>query len=98
MQVRGLPRQIIRNASAASHLLAAKTANIEAERRRDAVTRWRRAMANGLTAEQAAQAVGEPRSTLYRWEKAAEPRSRRPNRVRQPKWPPALVGGRGRPR
>src|SRR6516165_8078305 len=91
MQVRGLPREIIRNAAAASRLLAAKTANIEAERRRDAVTRWRRAMANGLTAEQAAQAVGEPRSTLYRWEKSPEPRSRRPNRVRQPKWPPTLV-------
>jgi hypothetical protein len=41
MQVRGLPRQIIRNASAASRLLAAKTLNIEAERRRDAVRRWR---------------------------------------------------------
>ena len=91
MQVRGLPRQIIRNGFAASRLLAAKTPNIEAERRRDAVTRWRRAMVNGLTADQAAQAVGEPRSTLYRWEKAPEPRSRRPKSIRQPKWPPALV-------
>ena len=91
MQVRGLPRQIIRNGAAASRLLAAKTPNIEAERRRDAAARWRRAMANGLTAGQAAQAVGVPRSTLYRWEKSPEPRSRRPRRVRQPKWPPALV-------
>ena len=91
MQVRGLPRQIIRNGAAASRLLAAKTPNIEAERRRDAVARWRRAMADGLTAGQAAQAVGEARSTLYRWETAPEPRSRRPHRVRQPKWPPALV-------
>ena len=91
MQVRGLPRQIIRNGCAASRLLSAKTANIEAERRRDAVLRWRRAIADGLTAEQAAQAVGEPRSTLYRWEKVPEPRSRRPKRVRQPKWPPALI-------
>ena len=70
MQVRGLPRQIIRNGGAASRLLAAKTPNIEAERRRDAVARWRRAMSDGLSAEQAAQAVGAPRSTLYRWEKA----------------------------
>ena len=91
MQVRGLPCEIIRNGLAASRLLAAKTPNIEAERRRDAVARWRRAMANGLTAEQAAQAVGTPRSTLYRWEKSSEPRSRRPRRVRQPKWPSALI-------
>src|SRR5271165_564962 len=91
MQVCGLPRQIIRNGAAASRLLAAKPPNIEAERRRDAAARWRRAMANGLTAEQAARAVGAPRSTLYRWEQSPEPRSRRPIRVRQPKWPPALV-------
>jgi putative transposase len=91
MQVRGLPWQISRNGAAASRLLAAKTPNIEAERRRGAVARWRRAMAEGLTAEQAAQAVGAPRSTLYRWEKSPEPGSRRPNRVRQPKWPAALV-------
>jgi putative transposase len=91
MQVRGLPRQVIRNGAAASRLLAAKTPNIEAERRRDAVARWRRAMADGLSAEQAARAVGAPRSTLYRWEKAPEPGSRRPHRGRQPKWPPALI-------
>src|SRR5579871_2386244 len=91
MQVRGLPRHIIRNGAAASRLLDAKTPDIEAARRRDAVARWRRAMADGLTAEQAARAVGEARSTLYRWEKAPGPGSRRPLRVRQPKWPPALV-------
>jgi putative transposase len=90
MQVRGLPRQIIRNGAAAARLLAAKTPNIEAERRRAAVTRWRVAMANGLTAEQAAQAVGVPRSTLYRWEKDATPKSRRPRRVRQKGWTPTL--------
>jgi len=65
MQVRGLPRQIIRNGLFASRLLAAKTPNIEAERRRDAVARWRRAMADGPTAEQRAQAVAEPVSN---WE------------------------------
>jgi putative transposase len=90
MRVFGLPRQVIRNGRAASRLLAAK-AHIEAERRRDAVARWRRAIAEGLSAEQAARAVGEARSTLYRWEKAPEPRSRRPNRVRRPKWPPTLI-------
>ena len=91
MQVFGLPRQIIRKGWAASGLLAAKNPNSEAERRRDAVRRWRRAMADGLTAEKSAQAVGLPRSTLYRWEKAPEPRSRRPNRLRKPKWPAALI-------
>ncbi len=74
MQVRGLPRQIVRNGCAASRLLAEKAPNIGAETRRDAVARWRRAMANGLTAEQASPAVDEPRSTLYRWEKAPDVR------------------------
>ena len=91
MQVSGLPRQIIMSGRAASRLLAAKTPSIEAERRRDAVARWRRAIANGLIADEAAQAVGASRSTLYRWEKVPEPGSRRPKRVRQAKWPPALI-------
>src|SRR5271166_6000965 len=69
MQVFGLPGQIIKNGRAASRLLAAQTPNIEAARRRDAVARWLRARADGLNAEQAARAVGVPRSTLYRWEK-----------------------------
>jgi len=90
MQVFGLPRQIIRNGGAASRLLDAKTPDIEAARRRDAVARWRRARANGLTAEEAAQAVGVPRSTLYRWEKDAAPQSRRPRCVRAKTWTPAL--------
>jgi putative transposase len=91
MQVFGLPAQIIRNGGAALRLLAAKTHNIEAERRRDAVARWRRAMSDGLSAERAAQAVGVPRSTLYRWEKDATPKSRRPRRVRPKTWTPALM-------
>jgi putative transposase len=90
MQVFGLPRQIIRNGGAASRLLGAKTPDIEAARRRDAVRRWRRAIGDGLSAEQAAKAVGVPRSTLYRWEKEAAPKSRRPHRVRLKTWTPAL--------
>ena len=90
MQVRTLPRQIIRNGAAASRLLAAKARDTEAERRRDVVARWRRAMANGLTSDEAAQAVGVARSNLYRWEKQPEPGSRRPKRVRRPQQPPAL--------
>src|SRR5579862_8211930 len=91
MQVFGLPGQIIRNGKAASRLLDAKTPNIEAARRRDAVARWRRARGDGLTAEQAAKAVGVARANLYRWEKRTEPRSRRPHAKRQPAWPSALV-------
>ena len=47
-------------------------------------------MSDGLSAEQAARAVGVPRSTLYRWEKEAAPKSRRPGRVRLKTWTPAL--------
>ena len=90
MQVVGLPRHVIRSASLASRL-AAKTSSIEAASRRDAVVRWRRAMADGLSAEKAARAVGVPRSTLYRWEKRLEPKSRRPRRVRPKSWTSALV-------
>ena len=48
-------------------------------------------MRNGLTAGQAAAAVGVPRATLYRWEKQPAPKSRRPHRLRCPGWSPALV-------
>lgn len=91
MQVFGLPGHIIRNGCAASRLLGAKPPNSEAERRRDAVERWRGAMREGLTAEKAARAAGVPRATLYRWEKQPEAKSRRPHRVRQPQWSSALA-------
>jgi putative transposase len=85
MQVFGLPGYVIRNGKTASRLLAAKPQG-EAERRRDAVARWRRAMRDGLTADKAAKAVGRGRATLYRWEKDAEPKSRRPHHPRRPQW------------
>ncbi len=91
MQVFGLPSHIIRNGRAASRLPAAKTSTIEAARRRDAVGRWRGAMADGLTAEQAAKAVGIRRATLYRWEKRFEPLSRRPHRPRGRQWTAELA-------
>jgi transposase InsO family protein len=90
MQVFGLPGHVIRNAGRARRLLAAKTPDIEAARRRGTVARWRRAMRDGLAADQAAAAVGVPRATLYRWEKQPEPKSRRPHCVRQRSWSPAL--------
>src|SRR5271169_995548 len=91
MQVLFLPGHVIRSGRAASRLLAAKTPGIEAARRRDAVRRWRGAMANGLTAEAAARAIGVPRATLYRWEKQPQRRSSRPHRLRSRNWPPAVV-------
>ena len=91
MQVIGLPCHVIRNGRAASRLLAAKTPNLEATRRRDAVQRWRGAMAAGLSAGQAAKAVGVPRATLYRWREKPEPESRRPHRPRGRRWTSELA-------
>jgi putative transposase len=91
MQVFGLPSHIIRNGRAASRLLAAKTPDIEAARRRDAVGRWRGAMAAGLSARQAAKAVGVSRATLYRWEKKPELLSRRPHHPRRRQWTAELA-------
>ncbi len=91
MQVFGLRGHVIRNGRRASRLIDAKPPDLAAASRRDGVARWRRAMANGLSAGEAADAVGVPRSTLYRWMKAPEPGSRRPHRRRKPAWPPALV-------
>ena len=48
-------------------------------------------MTQGLSSEQAARAVGVPRSTLYRWRTRPDPLSRRPRRVRQPKRPQGLA-------
>ena len=90
MQVFGLPGHVIRNAKAASRI-AAQPQDSEAAIRRATVCRWRQAMSDGLTADQAARAVGVPRATLYRWQKQPQPRSRRPRRVRQRNWPPALI-------
>ena len=52
-----------------------------------ALKRWRRARDNGLSAADAAAAVGVSRATLYRWRKLHDqgrlaPRSRRPRRSR----------------
>lgn len=91
MQVFGLPRHVIRSGGVASRLLDAETSNIEAARRRDAVARWRRAIADGLTAAQAARAIGVPRATLYRWQARPKRRSSRPHKRRVKTWTPALV-------
>ena len=89
MQTFGLPRQITRGAALASRLRDAERS--EASRRRDAVRRWQGARRQGLSAADAAAAVGVSRATLYRWAKRAEPRSRRPRRPRRRQWTPDLV-------
>lgn len=91
MQVFCLPGHIIRNGKAASRLLGAKTIDIEAARRRDAVARWRAAMAQGLSGQDAADAVGVSRPSLYRWEKQPQPRQRLPKRTRAKSWSSVLV-------
>lgn len=91
MQVFHLPGRISRAAQLMSRLIGAKAPDSEAAIRRDIVHRWRQATREGLSAAAAARAVGVPRATLYRWEKRPEPLSRRPHRVRQPRWSPALA-------
>ncbi|HET6344135.1 MAG TPA: integrase core domain-containing protein [Myxococcota bacterium] len=89
MKVFGLQGAVYRFAGMASRLRA-ETSPIAAGRR-DALARFHQARCDGLTAEQAANAVGVPRATLHRWARQLEPRSRRPHRVRQKSWPSALV-------
>lgn len=91
MQVFHLPGRVSRTAQLMSRLIGAKAPDSEAAIRRDIVHRWRQAICEGLCAAAAARAVGVPRATLYRWEKRPEPLSRRPLRVRQPRWSPALA-------
>jgi putative transposase len=90
MQVFGLPRHIIRTGSLASRI-AAKSSSHEAAVRRELVRRWRQAMAKGLTASQAADAVGASRASLYRWERCPDLKSRRPRRVRRRQWTSELL-------
>ena len=89
MQVRGLHRAIYRGASLASRLETQERSDVV--ERRDAVARWHQARRDGLTASQAAKAVGTPLSTLYRWAKDTPPKSRRPKTARKTTWTTKLV-------
>lgn len=89
MKVFGLQSPVYRIARVASRLTA-KTSPIAAGRR-DALQRFERARRDGLTAEQAAQAVGVSRASLHRWGERLEPKSRRPRQVKQKTWTPELV-------
>ena len=89
MKVFGLQAPVYRAARVASRL-AAKTSHIAAGRR-DALQRAAGARRAGLTAGQAAAAVGTSRSSLHRWGQRLEPKSRRPHHVRQKTWTSELV-------
>jgi putative transposase len=89
VQVFGLQAGVYRGASWASRL-AAQTSGIGAVRR-DTLQRSVQARRDGLTAEQAARAVGSSRASLHRWSKRLEPKSRRPHRVRPKTWTSELV-------
>jgi transposase InsO family protein len=89
MKVFGLQAPVYRGAALASRLTA-KTSSIAAVRR-DALVRFERARRDGLSAEQAARAVGVSRSSLHRWQTRLEPKSRRPRRPRAKTWTSALV-------
>jgi putative transposase len=60
---------------------------------------WRALIENGLSSQQAADALQMARATLYRWERrlktegprGLEDRSRRPRRCRRPQWTPELA-------
>jgi putative transposase len=60
---------------------------------------WQRLRQEGYTADQAAELLKLPRSTLYRWKKrleaegvrGLEDRSRRPKNCRKPQWSPELA-------
>jgi hypothetical protein len=76
MQVFGLPGQIIKNGRAASCLLAARTPDIEAARRRDAVARLaasarrrpqRRACGAAETLGDPVSVAGKFTSLINRW-------------------------------
>lgn len=89
MQIRHLQRPIYRAARLASRLATQERSDVV--ERRDALARWLEARRNGLTAEQAAKAIGEKRATLYRWRKHLQPRSTRPHNVRKPRRDSKLV-------
>ena len=93
MRVLGLPRPFYQLAKTSPGDLPT-----EAQYRLGWVRVWQTLRQQGLTSSGAAEALGLPRSTLYRWDRALREggpeglhtKSRRPRRVRQPTWSPEL--------
>jgi len=88
MQLRGLPATI--GATAKLALSSERVERPEVQQRLDALRRWKQARRMGLSSQQAAEVVGVPRSTLYRWDErlrnggpaALANESRRPHKLR----------------
>lgn len=94
MRIVGLPSPFYRVAKTTLQELTP-----EAQERLRWVNCWRVLRQQGLTSTAAAEVLGLPRSTLYRWDSSLREegqaglctRSRRPLRVRQPTWSPELA-------
>ena len=71
--------------------LDAQASTTEAARRDDLLRRWQQARRGGLTAQAAADVLGEARASLYRWQKQPSPKSTRPHTVRKSKPEPKLA-------
>ena len=97
MRVVGLPRVLYQADRLAR--TTAEPVSDEARAREGALRLWREFQALGLRGQVAAEVIGIPRSTLYRWARrrrevgipGLEPRSRAPHRRRTPQWDPQLV-------
>lgn len=85
MKVFGLHGAVYRGARLASRLETTSSDHTAAHRR-DILARWQTARRRGLSAAEAAEAVGVAPATLYRWLRRLEPRSRRPHHQRQSTW------------
>jgi len=94
MRVVGLPRAFYHVGRRPPPVLSPK-----AEQRLRWLSCWQKMQEHGVSGAEASQALGLPRSTLYRWRKrlreqgltGLEGRSRRPHRLRHPTWSPELA-------
>ncbi len=94
MKVFGLHGAAYRGARPASRLETTRSDHTAAQRR-DILARWQIVRRRGLSASDAAEAVGVARATLYRWLKRPEPRSRRPHHRRASTWRGTSLRRRG---
>ena len=93
MRVAGLPRSFYQLAKTTPGGLPP-----DAQERLRWVNCWQTLRRQGLTSSAAAETLGLPRSTLYRWDRALREeglmglrtKSRRPRRLRSPTWSPEL--------
>jgi len=93
MRIVGLPRQFYYLSENGPIELS-----VNASQRLAWLKRWRRLRDEGFSASRAAELLGIPQSSLYRWQKRLEQKGlrgledgdRRPRHVRRPQWSPEL--------